>query len=64
MQRVDYSEEEVQTIALYFDCYIAVQNVPSAQKCKQFLDDHQMNRSHKNVRDKVRQIIDTKRKAL
>ena len=62
--RVEYSKEDVQTIALYFDSYIAAQDVPSAQECKQFLDDHPMSRSPKNVRDKVRQIIDTKRKAL
>ena len=55
--RVQYTPDEVETIALYFENYILNYDEPSAYDCREFLNNHPMNREPKQVRDKVRQLI-------
>ena len=55
--RKGFSEEETDTIRLYFSDYISSGKVPSSGECKQFLAQHQLARDAKQVRDKVRNII-------
>lgn len=56
-KRVTFTEEEVETIFLYFQGDIEAGDVPSASECKEFLDNHPMERSHKQVRDKIRNLL-------
>ena len=54
---VRFSEEEVETISLYFEGRISSGDIPSAGECKQFLADHPIEHTHKQVRDKVRNLV-------
>ncbi len=56
-KRVNFSDQEVEVIKLYFQSYIDSRKAPSTDDCREFLRQHQMARQAKQVRDKVRYLI-------
>ena len=52
-KRTKFTPDETETIQLYFRDNLASRTVPSAEECKVFLENHPMQRTHKQVRDKV-----------
>ena len=55
--RTEYSEEELEIISLYFAHHIATNKQPSMTECKEFVENHPISRSAKQVWDKLRNII-------
>lgn len=55
--RVQFSEEDAHVIALFFSDHISGAKAPSIEECRDFLKQHQIGRSAKQVRDKVRNLI-------
>ncbi len=55
--RRKYTDDETETISLYFDSYIDSNSTPSLLTCGQFLQDHNLDRNKKNIQDKVKNII-------
>ena len=55
--RVPFTEEDTEIISNYFSDHISSRKAPTAAECKQFLNEHPLNRNHKQIRDKVRNII-------
>ena len=62
--RVSFSDEEIETISLYFESYISAFDQPSIDDCRDFLRNHGLSREPKQIRDKVRHLIKLKRKSL
>ena len=52
-----FSEEETETLRLYFESNILNQSIPPISECREFLKNHPMNKDAKQVRDKVRSIV-------
>ena len=55
--RVPFSDTEKEVISTYFSQHISSQKAPTAEECRQFLYEHQLNRTQKQIRDKVRNLI-------
>ena len=55
--RVPFSDTEKEVISNYFSQHISSGTVPSAEECRHFLYEHQLNRTQKQIRDKVRNLI-------
>ncbi len=54
---MNFSDQEVEVIKLYFQSYIDSSEAPSTDAWREFLRQHQMARQAKQVRDKVRHLI-------
>ena len=60
--RVQFSAEEIESISIYFESYIAAGDKPSIRDCRDFLANHNLAREPKQIRDKVRHLIKQKAK--
>ena len=54
--RIPFTTEEVDTLFLYFDSFIASGEVPSIQ-CREFIKQHDTARDAKQIRDKLRHLV-------
>ena len=55
--RVPFSETETETVSEYFSQHVSATKPPTIAECRQFLDQHHLNRDAKQIRDKVRNLI-------
>lgn len=60
--RKPFTTEESEVISLFFQSYIENGDVPTKGDCDAFLEQHRLDRSGKQVRDKVRHLIDIEKK--
>ena len=59
-----FSDEEIETIKLYFESYIDALDKFGLPQAREFLENHPMNRDPQQIRDKVRHLIDLKKREL
>ena len=55
--RVRFTSEDEEVLLEYFAQHISSRKPPSSDECRQFLQQHPLNRDHKQIRDKVRNLI-------
>ena len=55
--RVPFTDEEKEVVSDYFGQHISSRKPPSSDECRQFLQQHPLNRDPKQIRDKVRNLI-------
>ena len=50
--RVRFTSEDEEVLLDYFAQHISSKKPPSSDECRQFLQQHPLNRDHKQIRDK------------
>ena len=59
--RVPFSEEEIQSLTLFFEEYIETDTVPAVAVCRDFLKNHPLDRQPKQICDKLRHLINVRK---
>ncbi len=59
-----FTQEETETIYAYFQSYVESRDIPTTEDCRVFLRNHPMGRDAKQVRDKVRTMVNDRRRSL
>ena len=57
VKRRPFTKEENESVSLYFSSHIEAGDTPTSAECRDFLENHGLSRTAKNIQDKVKNII-------